>query len=155
MSWDEEATFFVLTVNFEPREYEFNESRYGNEWEQALQITQTYGGSLCVIEGHSDPLGVEKVEKGGASKAVIDQTRLAAKNLSVRRAQAVRTSFINYCKRKGIVMDPSQFVAVGMGIESPLYKPPITTPEQWAANRRVVFRIKRIEAELAEFVPSN
>jgi outer membrane protein OmpA-like peptidoglycan-associated protein len=75
-----------------------------------------------------------------------------AKNLSLSRARAVRGSFLQYCKKKGLTLDESQFVAVGMGIANPKFSPP-RTKQEWAANRRVVFRIKQVEAELTEFKP--
>jgi outer membrane protein OmpA-like peptidoglycan-associated protein len=75
-----------------------------------------------------------------------------AKNLSLLRSQAVRESFLTYARGKSISIDESQFVAVGLGISTPKFSPP-KTKEEWAANRRVVFRIKQVEAELSEFVP--
>jgi len=75
-----------------------------------------------------------------------------AKNLSIQRAHAVRDSFLKYCQKQGVVIDESQFYPVGRGITSPKYNPP-ENKEQWAANRRVVFRIKQMESELDEFVP--
>jgi len=82
----------------------------------------------------------------------IKQMEQQAKNLSLSRARAVRQSFLQFCSRKGIKFDETQFVAVGRGILSPKYSPP-KTKEEWAANRRVVFRIKQVEAELTEFTP--
>jgi len=105
-----------------------------------------------VIEGHSDPLGVLRAEQKGESRQVINAKKQQAKNLSYQRSQNVRTNFIGYCKKKGIRIDESQFVAVGFGTKAPKYSPP-KTKEQWAANRRVVFRIKQVEAELDEFIP--
>ena len=76
----------------------------------------------------------------------------AAKNLSLSRANAVRASYLNFCTNAGMVIDDSQFTAVGMGVKSPKFNPP-RTADEWAAIRRVVFRIKQVEAELDEFVP--
>ena len=75
-----------------------------------------------------------------------------AKNLSLNRSDAVRESFLKHCKSNNLVVDESQFVAVGLGITSPKFDPP-RTKDEWAANRRVVFRIKQVEAELSEFSP--
>ena len=117
-----------------------------------MEIAQTYGGSLIVIEGHSDPLGILKAKQGGEQAAVIRQMEQQAKNLSLSRSRAVRTSFLEYCKKQNLVIDEAQFVAVGLGVSTPKFSPP-RTKEEWAANRRVVFRIKQVEAELTEFSP--
>ncbi|MEM7588141.1 MAG: nitrate ABC transporter substrate-binding protein, partial [Acidobacteriota bacterium] len=124
------------------------------DFEEALKIAQTYGGSLIVIEGHSDPLGILKAEQKGESKIVVSQMKQQAKNLSLDRSQAVRKSFLDYSKKRNFALDESQFVPVGLGIQTPKFSPP-RTKEEWAANRRVVFRIKQVEAELTEFTPLN
>ena len=107
-----------------------------------------------MIEGHSDPLGILKAKQGGESKVVISQMERQAKNLSLERSQAVRQSFLDYCKSREFTIDESQFLPVGLGISTPKFNPP-RTKEEWAANRRVVFRIKQVEAELTEFTPLN
>ena len=48
------------------------------------------------------------------------------------------------------MMDESQFISIGRGVESPKHNPPKTEAE-WAANRRVVFVVKQMEAELSSF----
>ena len=93
-----------------------------------------------------------KARQNNESAAVVRQMEQQAKNLSLSRARAVRESFLEYCKKKQFTIDESQFVAVGLGITTPKFNPP-RTKEEWAANRRVVFRIKQIEAELTEFSP--
>ncbi len=112
------------------------------------------GGSLVIIEGHSDPLGILKARQKGESKVVVNQMVQQAKNLSLERSRAVRQSFLDYCKKRDFVLDETQFLPVGLGITTPKFNPP-RTKEEWAANRRVVFRIKQIEAELDEFTPLN
>jgi outer membrane protein OmpA-like peptidoglycan-associated protein len=72
--------------------------------------------------------------------------------LSLARANAVRASFVQYAKDHGISIDPSQFIAIGRGVEAPKFSPP-RTKEEWTANRRVRFVIKQVEAELSEFKP--
>ena len=151
-TWEEEGTLFVVEINFGPNQSAFSATQYAGDFLKALEIAQTYSGALIVIEGHSDPLGILKAEKDGKPRQVVDQMKQQAKNLSLQRAQAVRTSFLSFCKQRNLVIDESQFVAVGLGISSPKFNPP-RTKEEWAANRRVVFRIKQVEAELAEFVP--
>ena len=158
-SWEEEGTLFVVEINFEANQSEFSMEQYAADFDLALDIAETNSGALVVIEGHADPLGILKAEKALAnnepdakSKAEIGQMKQQVKSLSLERAQNVRKSFLQYCKSKKINIDESQFVAVGVGVATPKYNPP-RTKEEWAANRRVVFRIKQVEAELEEFSP--
>lgn len=151
-SWAEEGTLFQIEINFAPNQSVFDEKEYADDFQKALEIAQTYGGSLIIVEGHSDPLGILKAKKKRIPSVEIAQMEQQAKNLSLIRSEAVRKSFLSFCKKKGVPVDESQFVAVGMGIASPKYNPP-RTKEEWEANRRVVFRIKQVEAELSTFSP--
>lgn len=151
-TWAEEGTLFQIEINFAPNQSLFSENQYADDFRKALNISQTYGGSLIIIEGHSDPLGILKARQNRRSSVEVNQMEQQAKNLSLSRSRAVRTSFLKYSSKKGFKLDESQFVAVGMGINNPKYNPP-RTKEEWAANRRVVFRIKQVEAELSEFSP--
>lgn len=151
-TWAEEGTLFQVEISFGPNQSAFPENEYADDYKKALEFAQTYGGALIIIEGHSDPLGIMKARQTGKPAVEINQMEQQAKNLSLLRARAVRESFLQYCTRKGFRLDESQFVAVGMGILKPKYNPP-RTKEEWDANRRVVFRIKQVEAELTEFSP--
>jgi len=151
-AWEIEGTLFVIEITFDPNQSVFVEDRYANDYQKALQIAQTYGGALVVVEGHSDPLGILQAQQKGERKEVLDQMRQVAKNLSLARANSVRSSFIQYSKDHNINVDQSQFIAIGRGVEAPKFNPP-RTKEEWAANRRVRFVIKQVEAELSEFKP--
>lgn len=151
-TWAEEGTLFVIEVNFSPNQSTFSEAQYADDFKKALSIAQTYAGALIIVEGHSDPLGILKARKERRPSVEIAQMEQQAKNLSLERSRAVRQSFLDYCTSHGYVIDDSQFVSVGMGASSPKFDPP-RTKDEWEANRRVVFRIKQIEAELDEFVP--
>jgi len=151
-TWAEAGTLFQIEINFAPNQSVFSESQYAGDFKKALNIAQTYGGSLIIIEGHSDPLGILRARQNKKPTVVVKQMGQQAKNLSLSRARAVRQSFLQYCSRKNLRLDQSQFVAVGMGIVNPKFNPP-RTKDEWAANRRVVFRIKQVEAELTEFTP--
>src|SRR5919109_1433893 len=151
-AWETEGTLFVIEIAFDPNQSVFAEDRYAQDYQKALQIAQTYGGALVVIEGHSDPLGISQAQQKGERPEVLDQMRQVAKNLSLARANSVRSSFIQYGKDHGVNVDQSQFIAIGRGIEAPKFNPP-RTKEEWAANRRVRFVIKQVEAELTEFKP--
>jgi ABC-type nitrate/sulfonate/bicarbonate transport system substrate-binding protein/outer membrane protein OmpA-like peptidoglycan-associated protein len=153
-SWAEEGTLFEVEINFSPNQSDFPEKQYSADFKKALEIAQTYGGSLVIIEGHSDPLGILKARQKGKSQVEIGMMEQQAKNLSLQRANSVRDSFLGYCKRKTFRMDESQFLPVGLGIGSPKFNPP-RTKDEWMSNRRVVFRIKQVEAELDEFTPLN
>jgi outer membrane protein OmpA-like peptidoglycan-associated protein/ABC-type nitrate/sulfonate/bicarbonate transport system substrate-binding protein len=150
-SW-EEGTLFTIEINFQPNQNDFVASQYANDFQEALNRAQTYGGSLITIEGHADPMGILKAQQEGKSKAEIDQMVQVNKNLSLQRANSVRSSFIKFCKAKGFNINESQFTAVGLGNKAPKYAKP-RTKEEWLANMRVVFRIKQVEAELSDFQP--
>jgi len=151
-TWADKGTLFQIEINFSPNQSVFSERKYANDFKKALEIAQTYEGALVMIEGHSDPLGILRAKQRRRPAIEISQMQQQAKNLSLKRAREVRKSFFRYCRRSGMKVDESQFVAVGMGITNPKYNPP-RTKEEWNANRRVVFRIKQVEAELNEFKP--
>jgi outer membrane protein OmpA-like peptidoglycan-associated protein/ABC-type nitrate/sulfonate/bicarbonate transport system substrate-binding protein len=150
--WAEEGTLFITEIFFDPNQYEFPEAKYAADFQKALELTQTYGGALFVVEGHADPQKIREMRSQGRSQAEINQTMQVNKNLSYERAQAVVKSFLAYAKKRGIVLDESRFVPAGLGFSKPKFDPP-KTREEWAANRRVVFRLKQVEAELTEFKP--
>jgi ABC-type nitrate/sulfonate/bicarbonate transport system substrate-binding protein/outer membrane protein OmpA-like peptidoglycan-associated protein len=150
--WEEEGTLFVVEIAFAPNQSTFSTDQYADAYQSALKIAQTYGGAVVAIEGHSDPLAVMKARQTRKSAAEIAQMEQAAKNLSLNRANSVRDSYLAFCESKGVKVDESQFVPVGIGVQSPKFNPP-RTKEEWAANRRVVFRIKQVEAELSDFTP--
>lgn len=152
-TWESEGTLFLLEINFGPNQSDFSEAEYANDFSKALKLVETNAGALVTIEGHSDPLGVLKAREKKENPQVISQMEQATKNLSYERAREVLKTFTAYAKKtKGVKLDESMFVPVGMGITSPKYSPP-KTKEEWTANRRVVFRVKNIEAEASEFTP--
>lgn len=123
-SWAEEGTLFQIEIGFAPNQSDFPEATYANDFKKALEVSQTYGGSLIIVEGHSDPLGILKARRNRRAAVEISQMEQQAKNLSLQRARAVRASFLKYCKKNKIKIDETQFVAVGMGILKPKYNPP-------------------------------
>src|SRR5262249_48369139 len=150
--WAEQGTLFQIEVTFGPNQDSFPKEQYAGDFQKALSIAQTYGGSLIVIEGHSDPLGILKARQNNESATPLSQMEQQAKNLSLLRARAVRQSFLDYSQSRNVKLDESQFIAVGLGIQTPKFNPP-KTKDEWAANRRVLFRIKQVEAELSDFSP--
>lgn len=76
------------------------------------------------------------------------QTMQAALNLSLKRAEAVRDSIIEYAKSKGLTIDPTQIQPVGVGIREPFVAKP-NNLEEARQNMRVEFRLLRVQAEAA------
>jgi len=150
--WADEGTLFLSEIYFEPEQSDFSENKYAVDFQKGLELAQTYAGALFIVEGHSDPQRILQERAKGTQQAVINQMMQVAKNLSYQRAQSVVQSFLAHAKKRGIVLDESRLVAAGLGISNPKYNPP-KTREEWAANRRVVFRLKQVEAEASEFVP--
>jgi outer membrane protein OmpA-like peptidoglycan-associated protein/ABC-type nitrate/sulfonate/bicarbonate transport system substrate-binding protein len=153
-SFSDDGTLFQVEINFAPNQADFSAEKYAKDYQRALELAQTYAGAVVLIEGHADPTGITRAKDKNEPLAVIAEMEQAIKNLSLNRSNAVRKSYLDFCKSKGIAIDESQFLAVGVGTKNPKYPKP-KDKEEWASNRRVVFRIKQIEAELNEFQPAG
>lgn len=140
-------------IYFEPKQTEFDVAKYVDDFERALDQSQTAGGLVFVIEGHNAPDLYNKRKAEGASAPELAEIEQVALNLSKQRADAVKASFLKFCTDKGVNCDATQFVTVGLGVSSPKFKAP--TKAQWPLNRRVVFRPKVVETELEEFTPPS
>ena len=165
-SWDSVGALFSREISFGPNQSDFNETEYAGKYEELIQLAQTNAGALVVIEGHADPLGVLTAQWSGESEASLNAKRAHVKNLSLERARKVRISFLNYCASQKIQVNESQFVAVGRGVEAPKHKfpenkdaflrwrtaNPTEAKKQWDENRRVVFRVQQVEAELGNIM---
>jgi ABC-type nitrate/sulfonate/bicarbonate transport system substrate-binding protein/outer membrane protein OmpA-like peptidoglycan-associated protein len=155
----DESGLFSFEVYFQPNQSEFSESLYEQAFKKAIDLAATYGGAILTVEGHSDPLGYLKQKKAGETDIILQRVRQSAKNLSLSRANMVKDSLVNYAKKKGITIDPSQFAVIGHGIEKPasgmcgnLPCAP-KTEQEWLNNMRVEFRIVQVEAESSVFKP--
>ena len=155
-----EGELFSFEVHFKANQNAFPAEDYREPFSQAIDLATTYGGALITIEGHSDPLGYLKQKKAGNTpEAVITRVVQAAKNLSLSRANGVRDSLIKDAKKRGVRLDPSQFVIVGHGISKPKSgmcgADPCApkTEQEWLSNMRVEFRILQVEAEQSVFNP--
>lgn len=153
-TWQEQGSLYVFEIYFAPRQNAFTVAEFAENFKEVLDLSQTFGGALMVIEGHNAPDALNKARREGQSATTISTIEQAAKNLSLNRAQAVRAAFLDYAKQQGIVIDESQFVAVGIGVKDPKFQVP-ATEQEWNQNRRVVFRVKAIETELDKFVPTK
>jgi outer membrane protein OmpA-like peptidoglycan-associated protein len=74
------------------------------------------------------------------------ETMQAALNLSFARAEAVKTSLVDFARQQKVNLDPSQMQPVGAGILEPVIPRP-TTLDEAKENMRVEFRIIRVPAE--------
>jgi len=154
-----EGQLFTFEVQFKPNQDAFTAAQYENDFERAVNLAATYGGAVITVEGHADPLAFLQRKKAGETEVVLGRIRQAAKNLSFTRANGVRDGLIKYGKDRGVLLDASQFVVVGHGIEKPKNGlcagdpcAPKNEPE-WLANMRVEFRIIQVEAEASVFRP--
>jgi len=154
-----EGELFSFEVYFQPNQNSFAADMYASAFDRVIELASTYGGAIITVEGHSDPLGYLKAKKGNSSDIVLNRIKQSAKNLSLSRANAVRTSLIEYAASRGIVLDETQFAVVGHGIMKPKSgmcgaDPCAPQTEQaWRDNMRVEFRIIQIEAETSVFKP--
>ena len=51
----DDKTILSFDINFEPDQTEFSADQYGSEFQRAIQSASTFGNSVVVIRGHSDP----------------------------------------------------------------------------------------------------
>ncbi len=145
-----DGTLFQIEINFEPDQKLFPEATYAEDFAAALKLSQKYSGAVMLIEGHADVQRLLQLKAQNRSPIEIQLVEQRLKNLSLERADAVRASYIEYCKKKGINVGATAVIAAGLGVATPKVPKPRST-EDMAANRRVVFSIKNIEGESAVF----
>lgn len=103
---------------------------------QKLDLSQTKNIVALIKAGSFD----------GSRVASPRETMQAALNLSNTRADAVRQALIKFAESKGVHLDASQVVPVGVGIAQPVVSRPRNIKEA-ERNMRVEFRIVRVNAE--------
>ena len=81
------------------------------------------------------------------------QTLEATMKLSIRRAEQVKTSIIEFARSRGLLFSESQFAVSGAGITQPVVPVPKTEDEA-QKNRHVEFRLVRIKAETSITAPT-
>jgi len=154
-----QGELFSFEVFFQPNQNQFSADLYADAFSKVIELASTYGGAVITIEGHSDPMGYLKAKKQNATEMSLGQIKQAAKNLSLSRANAVRTGITEFAASKGVVLDESQFAVVGHGIAKPKSgicgsdPCPPKTEQEWRDNMRVEFRIIQLEAESSVFKP--
>lgn len=150
----QDGALYAFEIYFEPNKIDFSAASYQEAFKKAVELSQTFGGTLVIVEGHNSPDAINKAKADGKTPTEVAQIEQAAKNLSYQRSVAVRKAYLEYCKKQGLNVDESQFVAVGVGAKIPKFAVP-TTAEEWKSNRRVVFRVKAVETELDSFKPAS
>ena len=150
LDFQAEGELFIVPVKFATGQFQFDSQRYEADYQQILDLFTTYGGALLEVNGHADPYKYQAEMKKGLPTRGLNQIRDAAKALSMRRAQAVRNSFIAWARTKGVEIEKSQIQAQGLGIDFPKH-PIVKSRANQADNRRCEFRIVNVEAEGLEF----
>ncbi len=145
-----DGNLFTLEVHFRPNQEVFTAAEYGKDFEAALKLSQNYAGAVLLIEGHGDTKRLNDLRAQGKSETEIALVEQALRNVSMKRAEAVKAAYIAYCQSKGINTSSSAIVAVGMGVKTPKVAVPKSDLDM-ASNRRVEFKIKNIEAEAGLF----
>lgn len=145
-----EGVLFEFEIFFEPNQNDFPSNLYRREFDRVLNFASTYPGAVILIEGHADPLAYAQARQAGRPQSILEQTRQAAKNLSVQRALSVRENVLGLARNGQLLLDASQFTVVGAGIDRPKFSTPNNEAE-WRANMRVAFQVVQVEAELQRF----
>lgn len=154
-SYNQVGALPPFEIYFKPKQDDFAIQDYMDDFKRVLDQAQTAGGIVFVIEGHNAPDAYNKRKAEGASAQELAEIQQVAKNLSKKRADNVKISFMNFCTQEGYSCDPSQFVTVGLGIVSPKWPEDRPSKLHWDQNRRVVFRPKAVETELDEYTPGK
>lgn len=163
---ERDTALFDFTVPFAANQNSFdsNDPALQSYFDQAMGMVDTYAGTTMIIEAHADGyllmrlrqalekndkvlLGkIQKVLKMSSSPTQQTATLLerSLKTKSAERAEALRDSFVDYCDKKGLVMDTNRIVAVGRGSTAPVYEN-ADSPKKRAENRRGVIILERLE----------
>ncbi len=164
----EQGELFGFNILFSPRQSDFPVALYQAQFENIIKRAVENAGDLIDIQGYVDPsgyltsLGLVDPEKPRLSPDTLTKQRQGLKNLSLRRANAVRDAVIAYAKTKGITFDPGQFNVTGWGVDAPgcvhdssgeitlACKP--QTDQEWVQSRRVRFSFTSVDTESDVFV---
>jgi outer membrane protein OmpA-like peptidoglycan-associated protein len=134
-----DGTLFNVPVKFATTRSSFSSSEYFEDYDRILGMYSTYQGAVLEIIGHTDPAAYNIAMKSGDRRRA-NLVMRAAQELSMQRAYAVRDSFIEYAKSKGVTIDPELIYVQAMGITAPIVPRPKTGADQ-QKNRRCDFRI--------------
>lgn len=159
-----QESFFNTQLNFAAGSavFKFDPIIHGAIFDKIIQEAQVYDNTLILVQAHSDPLYyLVNKHKKNATETTLNRIRQKTYNLSVERAKEVREAIIDYAKSKGVELDPTQFEAIGFGIDSPLTgicgaEPCVIQDssmsaeekkDAYAKNRRAVIGFTKIKAE--------
>lgn len=153
----EEGQLFSFEVLFGIEEKTFNIWQYKKVLLEMAERSSTYGGAGVSIEAYADPTNYVELKQKGASSDYLKKVRQAAKGLSYARAVALRKVLLEVAEAEGLILDPTQFVVAGHGIEKPKTGMCGADPcmpandDARQSNRRAEFRFLQIEAESSAF----
>jgi ABC-type nitrate/sulfonate/bicarbonate transport system substrate-binding protein len=175
-------TLYEFPIHFQNGQKDFPRALYGADFDKVIDLASTYSGAVITVEGHvdpqaylhvADPLKTNPADKDPAHPTAAQiaaaqpdpiklfRTAQSGRNLSIARANQVVAAVIDAAKAKGVILDPSQFVAQGLGYDRPTtgmcgQLPCRPKNEQDAQSNRVVnFRVLNVEAETDAFAAAK
>ena len=148
-----EGNLFMVPVFFGIEEAKFDVNRYAPELLDVIERAAVYGGAGVDIIAYADPTNYLEQKANGATPEMLRRIRQAAKGLSAARAMSMKKAVLDLAENRGVLIDPSQFVITGLGIDRPVDgmcgQDPCMPKDDLSKekNRRVEFRFLQVEAE--------
>lgn len=141
---------FNREIRFGLNQEDFTLEEYGNDFDDAIKLIQTYEGAVVYVEGYTDPWNVRKMEKDGEHPTVISGTMQKLKDKSLKRAERAKVRLLERAA-KGNYTITNPIVVLGRGIEG-VPKPNPKDREEQAKNRivRITIRTVDLEADMPE-----
>ncbi|RMH16352.1 MAG: hypothetical protein D6696_18295, partial [Acidobacteria bacterium] len=102
-----------IEVPFGPNEVDFAAAAHGDDFARVLALLQATPGARVVIEGTVDASRLARARREGATPLDLMLLEQQARNLSLRRALAVRSELLLYCAEHDPKTDPRRFLARG------------------------------------------
>src|SRR5262249_38860396 len=69
---EREQTIFSFEINFDANQFTFEENRYGDDFQRALELASLYGNMAVAVRGHADPcLLVQRFVKAADEQGLI------------------------------------------------------------------------------------
>ncbi len=107
-----------------------------------------YNGESLALENTAKVIAIVSGGTFKAGGANPRETLQEAQKLTRDRAEAVRSSFLQFAEKQGKRIDESQITFDGVGVGEPMVARPRNEQEA-AANRRVEFALTRVTGEAA------
>jgi len=68
----DDKTIVSFTISFEPNQDQFSASQYAEEFNRAVEAASTFGNSMIVVRGHSDPTQtLRELVRAGEQKGIL------------------------------------------------------------------------------------